>query len=197
VAKQTVHVIVINCLSHEKPPGQHGGNNQVGSHSAKSHTHQSSDKIAGNRPYIYCVTRDGRLLTFKLEANTAISVGEFAKFTKGLQVWVPIQCYSCNLIQFVDLGVAFSDEIASNAHSFDSGRTRHYGGKLECTSCKQVIRLQILFSFYASSAMFSLEEIDNGTIVYVIGIREFFKSAKESSSQSGHTTQQGSLMHFG
>jgi hypothetical protein len=59
------------------------------------------------------------------------------------------------------------------------------------------MRLQIRFSFYASSAIFSLEEIEHGSIVFVIGLREFFKAAKESSSQTDHTTQQGSLMHFG
>jgi hypothetical protein len=187
---------VTSSLSHEKTSSQHGGNNQVASRSDKIHTHQTSKGASGNRPYIYCITRDGRLLIFKLEANTTLAVGEFAKFTKGLQVWVPVQCNSCSLIQLVDIGIAFSDEISSS-HSFDSGRVRHYGGKLECSGCKQIIRLQILFSFYASSAMFSLEEIESGTIVFVIGVREFFKSAKESSSQSGNTTQQGSLMHFG
>jgi len=179
------------CLSHEKTDTQHV------SRSVKFHVHQDSDRAAGNKPYIYCITRDGRLLVFKLEANTAISVGEFTKFTKGLQVWVPVQCKNCNLIQFVDLGTAFSDDVTSDPHSFDSGRSRHYGGKLECASCKQVMRLQIRFSFYASNAIFSLEGIENGTIVFVIGMREFFKSAKESTSPSGHSTQQGSLMHFG
>jgi hypothetical protein len=184
-------------LSHEKPSAQHAGTNQVGSHSARFHVNDTPNRVAGNKPYIYCIIRDGRLLVFRLEANTALAVGEFAKFTKGLQVWVPVQCNDCNLIQFVDLGTSYIDETTSDVHTFDSGRTRHYGGKLDCTNCKQSIRLQIRFSFYASSAIFSLEEMENGTIVFVIGIREFFKSAKETSSPSGHTTQQGSLMHFG
>ena len=186
-----------SCLSHEKSSNHHSEIAQPASRSIKIHVHQNSNRAAGNKPYIYCITRDGRLLVFKLEANTAISVGEFARFTKGLQVWVPVQCNGCNLIQFVDLGTAFADDISSEHHSFDSGRFRHYGGKLECASCKQSIRLQIKFSFYASSAIFSLEEIDNGAIVFFIGIREFFKSAKESSSTTEHSTQQGSLMHFG
>ncbi len=186
-----------HCLSHEKPSSQHGGNNVVGSRSIKFHVHQTSNRAAGNRPYVYCITRDGRLLVFKLEANTAISVGEFAGFTKGLQVWLPVQCNSCNLIQFVDLGTAYADETTSKVNTLDTGRARHYGGKLECASCKQVVRVQIRFSFYASTATFSLEEIENGTIVFVIGMREFFNSAKESISPNGHTVQQGSLMHFG
>jgi len=183
---------VTDRLSHEKP------DTQLASRSAKFHTYQDSIKASGNKPYIYCITRDGQLLVFKLEANTAISVGEFAKFTKGLQVWVPIQCNSCSLIQFVDLGTAYADDdITSDTNSIDTGRSRRYGGKLECAGCKQIMRLQIRFSFYASSAIFSLEGLENGIIVFVIGMREFFKSGKESSSPSDHKTQQGSLMHFG
>jgi len=182
-------------LSQEKTVNLHetGGHNR----SIKIHVHQTSGRAAGNKPYIYCITNDGRLVTFKLGTNTGISVGEFAKFTTGLEVWAPLQCHSCNLIQFVDLGIAYSDDSNTETHSFDSGKTRHYGGVLECAGCKNSLRLQVRFSFYASSAGFSLEEIENGSIAFVIGIREFFKSAKESSVERSHTTQQGSLMHFG
>jgi hypothetical protein len=181
-------------MSHEKPSSHHtdGSSNNV----ARVHVHSSTLR-ASNRPYLYCITSDGRLLVFKLDTNTAISVGEFTKFTKGLEVWVPLQCHSCSLIQFVDLGIAYSDDESSELHSFDSGKTRHYGGRLECASCKQEMRLQVRFSFYASSAGFSLEEIENGSIAFVIGMREFFKSAKESTMGKVHHTQQGSLMHFG
>lgn len=183
----------------------HEGNIHV--HFAKkTHGHQQATTTTHHvdtNPEVYCITRDGRMLVFKLESKTTLGVGDFASFTRKLQVWIPFRCESCGLTQFMDMGVAYADEdysSSSSNHTVDSGRARIYGGRFACPSCSAVTRVEIKFEYYASSARFSKETAENAKIIHLAGAKEFFKAAKNSANpdyNSESKTQQGSLMHFG
>ena len=169
----------------------------IGPHSEKTHAHHFNKRQHDHRPEIYCITRDGRLLVFRLDASTTTAVGDFSRFAQGLQIWVPIQCEHCQMIQFIDLSTSYWDEVESDSRSIDSGRTRHYGGRYDCPTCRGSITVELGFSFYASAGIFSKEGMQNANIILVGGIREFFKAAKISSSSDFDTKSDGSLMHFG
>ena len=85
----------------------------------------------------------------------------------------------------------------SDSRSIDSGRSRHFGGQYDCPTCRGSVTVELGFSFYASGGIFSLEGVQNASIILVGGIREFFKSAKISSDSGFDTKTDGSLMHFG
>jgi hypothetical protein len=158
-------------------------------------TSQRSDHNAE----VYCVTHDGRLIIFKLEMNPTSGIGDFAHFTRKLEVWVPLRCESCGLTQVMDMGVAHVDEDDSEK-TIDSGKTRIYGGRFACPGCSQTIRIAIKFEYYASAGRFSREITDSGRIIHLAGLRDFFRSAKEASipgRNSETSEKQGSLMHFG
>jgi|GEM_PF-5347028 len=168
----------------------------------KSHTHQSTatSHRSDHNPEIYCVTSDGRLIVFKLEAGTTLGVGDFARFTKKLQVWVPLRCENCGLTQLMDMGVSYTDEEIQSEGSVDSGKNRIYGGRFACPSCTGTIRIEIKFEYYASAARFAQEAIEGARIIHLAGTREFFKSAKTASIPGYHSDshqKEGSLMHFG
>jgi len=170
-------------------------------YSKKSHGHQSvqSTHRTGHHPEVYCVTRDGRMLVFKLESNTTIGVGDFSKFTRKLQVWVPFRCESCELTQFMDMGVSYIDDEVPEERSIDKGKTRIYGGRFACPGCTGTIRIETKFEFYASAGRFTREATEGAKIIFLSGVREFFKSAKNASipGYSDAQEKQGSLMHFG
>ncbi len=192
-------------MSGERPTAGHGTETEGTVHvhyTKKPHGHQSAG--TGHRtdhnPEIYCITGDGRLLIFKLEASTTIGVGEFARFTRKLQIWIPFRCENCGLTQFMDMGVSYLDENDPDDRSIDSGKSRIYGGHFACPSCAGTIRIETKFEYYASAARFSKHAMDGARIIHLAGIREFFMSAKTASipgynSESRH--KQGSLMHFG
>jgi len=166
-------------------------------HLEKAIPRNSNKKQHDRKPEIYCITRDGRLLIFKLDGDTTTAVGEFSRFTRALQVWAPVQCGRCEMIQFIDLGSSHWDEVEHVSRSIDSGRSRHYGGQYDCPSCRSSIAIQLEFKFYASAGIFSKEDLQNANLVLVGGIREFFKSAKVSSETEFHTESDTSVMHFG
>lgn len=166
-------------------------------HPEKAPEHSSHKKQLDRKPEIYCITRDGRLLIFKLDGNSTTSVGEFSGFARALQVWVPVQCAHCELIQFIDLGSSYWDEVESVSRSIDSGRNRHYGGQFDCPICRSSITVQVEFNFYASAGIFNKEDLQNANLVIVGGIREFFKSAKVSSDSEFRKESDTSVMHFG
>ena len=191
-------------MSEERPPSGHGATSDGSIHvhyAKKTHGNQPAltPQRSEHNPEIYWVTRDGRLLVFKLGANTTIGVGDFSRFTRKLEVWVPLRCESCGLTQFMDLGMSYVDEGDPEDRSIDSGKIRIYGGRFACPSCSETIRIEIKFEFYASAARFSREASEGVRIIILAGIREFFKSAKTASIPGTHDSQnqQGSLMHFG
>ena len=138
-------------------------------------------------------------MVFKLEANTTIGVGDFARFTHKLEVWVPLRCEICGLTQFMNMGVSFVDESDPEDRSIDSGKIRIYGGRFACPSCTNTVRIEVKFEYYASAARFSREATEGAKIITIAGIREFFKTAKTASIPGYRDSkdQQGSLMHFG
>ena len=186
-------------MSNEKPASTGGATGQASHvhYSKKIHMHQGQARHSAHDPEIYCITKDGRLLVFKLDSNSNIVVGEFAKFTRALEVWGLVQCESCNAIQFIDLGSSYVDEIESQLQSIDSGRNRRYGGSFACFNCKEPITIEILFNYYASAASFTRDTFDGGSLVFAVGVKDFFKSARVSSTPNYESNAQGSLMHFG
>jgi hypothetical protein len=150
----------------------------------------------------FCITRDGRLMVFRIGSITPIVVGEFSRFTRGLQVWVPVKCEGCDATQLINLGDNYVDGVHSHTQSgssttIDSGRTRDYSSDFECAACRKGISVSIRFSFYASSGDFHHERTMGGRIVPLAGLREFFTSAKTSSIPNYKSATEGSLMHFG
>jgi hypothetical protein len=168
----------------------------------KVHAHQSpvTPHRSDHNPEIYCVTSDGRLMIFKLESNTTNGVGDFARFTRKLEVWIPLRCENCGLTQLMDMGVAYVDESDVDERTIDSGKSRIYGGRFACPSCTSSIRIVLKFEYYASAGRFTREASDGGRIIHLAGLRDFFKSAKTASTPGHHSEahdKQGSLMHFG
>ncbi len=189
-------------MSADKAETGHGTSSEDNIHlhySKKPHSHPIPQHRTGHHPEIYCVTRDGRLLVFKLESNTTIGVGDFSKFTRRLQVWVPFRCDGCELTQFMDMGVSYIDDDVPEERSVDRGKTRIYGGRFACPGCTGSIRIETKLEFYASAGRFTKEAAEGAKIIYLAGVRDFFKSAKNASIPGYADAQekQGSLMHFG
>jgi hypothetical protein len=190
-------------LSGERLSSNHGAGSDGTirfQYAKKSHSSQSTSTThrTDHNPEIYCITRDGRLIVFKL-SGSGIGVGDFAKFTRGLQVWVPLRCENCGLTQFMDMGASYlDDDDPSNERSIDSGKSRIYGGHFACPSCSSTIKIETKLEYYASAGRFSKHASDGARIILLTGVREFFKSAKTASIPGYHDSdKQGSLMHFG